>query len=207
MKLKVQKREVFWKKIKNLLKENFIPWIIYSKHIEKSIPVMFNRIEFLKLYAQAWESTPINIEGATKQLAMIHSLQIHPVTSQVIHVDFLAVKSDEKIEADIPIVFIWEAPVEKTKLGKIERLKDHILVEAFPNDLPHNIEIDLSKVETVNDVLFVRDIVLSDKVEILDSPDLPILTVVSLAELEEEEEEEKAPETSIDQKTEEPKKE
>jgi len=205
MKLKVQKREVFWKKVKLLLKENLIPGIIYSKHIETSIPVMFNRVEFLKLYAQAWESTPINIEWSTKQLAMIHSLQIHPVTNQVIHVDFLAVKSDEKIEAEIPLVFVWEAPVEKSKLWKIEKLKDSILVEAFPNDLPHNIEIDLSKVENTNDVLFVKDIVLGSKVHILDSLDLPILTVVSLADLEEEEDTTK--EEATDWKKEEPKKE
>ncbi len=196
MKLKVEKREVFWKKTKTLIKENLIPGVIYSKHLKKNIHVMFNRIEFIKLYAQAWESTPINIEWAAKQLAMIHTLQIHPVTSQVIHVDFLAVKSDEKIEAEIPLVFVWTAPVETQKLWKIERLKDSVLVEAFPNDLPHNIEIDLSKVETVNDLIFVKDVVLDKKVEMLDNPELPILTIVSLEDLGEEPEETKEEATS-----------
>jgi large subunit ribosomal protein L25 len=57
------------------------------------------------------------------------------------------------------------------------QIRDEVEVEAFPQDLPSKFEIDISVLETVNDVFFVKDLKVSDKVTILDDPELPILTV------------------------------
>jgi large subunit ribosomal protein L25 len=61
--------------------------------------------------------------------------------------------------------------------GKIMQIRDEIEVEALPQDLPSKIEVDISVLQTVNDVFFVKDLKVSDKVTILDDPELPILTV------------------------------
>ena len=68
---------------------------------------------------------------------------------------------------------------------KIQLVKDVVEVEAFPQDLPHNIEVDLASVESVNDVIFVKDLKVSNKVTILDDGEQPIVTVVELADEEE----------------------
>ena len=60
-------------------------------------------------------------------------------------------------------------------------------MEAFPQDLPHDITIDISVIKTMNDTIFVKDLKVSDKVEILDDLEQPIITVVKLAEEEVEE--------------------
>ena len=60
---------------------------------------------------------------------------------------------------------------------KIMLVKDEVEVEALPQDLPSKFEIDVSVIQTVNDVFFVKDLKVSDKVTILDDPELPILTV------------------------------
>lgn len=66
-------------------------------------------------------------------------------------------------------------------------VKDFVEVEAFPQDLPHDITIDISAIQNMNDVVFVKDLKVSSKVEILDDPEQAIITVVTMAEEEVEE--------------------
>ena len=68
------------------------------------------------------------------------------------------------------------------------QIRDEVEVEAFPQDLPNKFEIDISVLQTVNDVFFIKDLKVSDKVTILDDPELPILTVSVLSDEAEEEE-------------------
>ncbi|MBO7505295.1 hypothetical protein J6T66_04090 [bacterium] len=67
------------------------------------------------------------------------------------------------------------------------QIRDEVEVEAFPQDLPSKFEIDISVLQTVNDVFFIKDLKVSDKVTILDDPELPILTVSVLSDEPEEE--------------------
>ena len=68
------------------------------------------------------------------------------------------------------------------------QIRDEVEVEAFPQDLPNKFEIDISVLQTINDVFFIKDLKVSDKVTILDDPELPILTVSVLSDEAEEEE-------------------
>jgi large subunit ribosomal protein L25 len=76
------------------------------------------------------------------------------------------------------------------------QIRDEVEVEALPQDLPNKFEIDISVLQTVNDVFFVKDLKVSDKVTILDDPELPILTVSVLSDEPDEVEEEAATETA-----------
>ena len=117
---------------------------------------------------------------------MIQDIQLDPVTDVLIHIDFLAVNKDEKVTTEIPVKLIGESVVEKLGEGKIQLLKDFIEVEAFPQDLPHDITIDISAIKNINDVIVVRDLKFSDKVEVLDDPEQAVVTVLILTEEVEE---------------------
>jgi len=106
------------------------------------------------------------------------------VTDILMHVDFLAIKADEKVKTEVSIKLIGESSVEKLNLGKIQLVKDFIEVEAFPQDLPHDITIDISSIQDINDAIFVKDLKISNKVEILDDPEQVLVTVVTMAEEE-----------------------
>lgn len=68
-------------------------------------------------------------------------------------------------------------------------VKDTVEVEAFPQDLPQQIELDISQIKEANEVLFVKDLKVSNKVEILDDLEIPVVTVAKLSgELEESDE-------------------
>jgi large subunit ribosomal protein L25 len=70
------------------------------------------------------------------------------------------------------------------------QIRDEFEVEALTQDLPSKFEIDVSVLQTVNDVFFIKDLKVSDKVTILDDPELPILTVAVIEDEPAEEGEE-----------------
>ncbi|MDD3262234.1 MAG: 50S ribosomal protein L25 [Candidatus Absconditabacteria bacterium] len=186
MKLNVNIRQ--GEKSKDLRKEGNIPAIIYGKHLSAPVSVFCKKNDFIKKFKQAGYSTALTLEGkGVEELVLVQDMQLDPVSDIVLHVDFLAVKKDEKVSTEVPVILVGEAPVEKLGEGKIQLIKDFVEVEAFPQDLPHDIKIDISVIATLNDVVFVKDLKLSDKVKILDDMEQPILTVVTLAEEVEEE--------------------
>ena len=176
------------KKAKELRKEGLIPGIIYGKHLKEPIAVACKKNDIIKRYKEAGYSTPLTITGdKLDQLVLIQDIQVDPVTDILMHIDFLAVKADEKVTTEVPLRLVGESPIEKLWEGKIQLVKDFVEVEAFPQDLPHDITIDISVIQNMNDVIFVKDLKVSAKVEILDDPDQAIITVVTMAEEEIEE--------------------
>ena len=185
MKLMVTSRQD--KTAKELRKEGLIPGIIYGKHLKETIAVACPRNDLIKKYKEAGYSTPLTISGeGIDQLVLIQDIQLDPVTDVLIHIDFLAVNKDEKVTTEIPVKMIGESLIEKLGTGKIQLLKDFIEVEAFPQDLPHDVTIDISAIQTINDVIFVKDLKFSSKVEVLDDPEQAIVTVLIMTEEVEE---------------------
>ena len=197
MKLSVKKRDIHGKKVKNLRAQGLVPAVIYGKHVQaESISCVKN--DLLKVYKACWYSTPVELTGDVDHLVLINSLQLDPVSDEIISADFLAVSRTEKVAAKIPVVTFGESQLEKLNEGKIMLIKDEVEVEAFPQDLPSKFEVDISVLETVNDVFFVKDLKVSDKVTILDDPELPILTVSVLEDESAEEGEEAATATEAE---------
>ncbi|MFZ5341830.1 MAG: hypothetical protein ACOZBL_04790 [Patescibacteria group bacterium] len=69
----------------------------------------------------------------------------------------------------------------------MEQIKHHVLVEALPKDLPHDITVDVSAIVDINDVIFLKDLKVSNKVEIKENLELPVVTVATISQEEEEE--------------------
>lgn len=192
MELKVNiRKETSKQENKKLRKNGNVPAIIYWKHLKAAVQVSCLKNDFIKRFKDAGYSTPITLSGEwIDELVLIQDIQLDPVSDVVQHIDFLAVKKDEKVKTEVPIVLFWESAIEKSGEGRIQLIKDFVEVEAFPQDLPHDIKIDISKIERVWDTVFVKDLEISKNVKVLDDLEQPIITVVSL-----EEEVEKAPVT------------
>lgn len=174
-------------KSSQLRKDGNIPGIIYGKHLSAPISIFCQKNEFIKRFKEAWYSTALTLEWKwVEELVLVQDIQLDPVTDIVIHADFLAVKKDEKVKTEVPVLLVGESKVEKLWEWKIQLVKDFVEVEAFPQDLPHDIKVDISSIATANDVIFVKDLNISDKVKVLDAPEQPIITVLSLTEETEE---------------------
>ena len=196
MKLTVQVRTATGKKVKNLRKEGQLPAIVYGKSLENPVLLTCVKNDFIRVYREAGFSTPIELTGAIEQLVLLQDMQLDPVSDEVLTIDFLAVNRNEKVSASVPVVLVGESKVEKLNEGKVQLVKDIVEVEAFPQDLPHNIEIDVATIESINDVIFVKDLKVSNKVKVLDDGDQPVVTVVELADEEEASDEAATPEAT-----------
>lgn len=174
MELKVSKRQSG--KVKKILSQRQVPGIVYSKHIKEPIMVQFDKNEFLKLYKEAGSSSVITIKwDDIEQIALIHNLQLDPVTDALIHVDFLAVKKWEKVKAEVPVIVEWEDILEKAWL-KVNLIADYIELEAIPSKLPHNIKINVSEMQNGENI-HVEDLKLWDDIEIIADKDDVVLVV------------------------------
>lgn len=193
--LTAQVRTLIGKKARKLRKENKIPAVIYGQDQENQYLTLAVS-EFQKVYQQVGETGLIYVKfGDKEQPSIIRDHQTHPNKGTLLHVDFLAVNLAEKIEADIPLNFVGEAPAIKDLEGTLIEVKSEVQVEALPTDLVPEIEVDISQLQTFEDILHVKDIKAPSGITILDDPEETIATIEpprsdeELAELEEKPEE------------------
>lgn len=170
-----------------LRKKGRIPAVFYGEG-KKSTSVSISNIEFKKIWRQAGESSAVKISTGNEDIdVLIHEVQVDPVTSEPIHVDFLVIDMNKKIQVAIRLVFEGISNAVKTGLGNLIKVLHEIEIEALPRDLPQNLIVDITKLKTLADVIVVSDIKLpSGVIAITNSTDI----VASIVEQEEEPEEE-----------------
>lgn len=189
MKLKIQKRDVLGKKVKNLRKQGLVPLVVYGKSLSNPLHLMCDRIEFVKMYKKVGTSTPITLEwDGIKQMVLIYDMQLDPVSDMLTHIDFIAIQKWQKVSTDVSVVLVGEAPIEKEGEWQVQLLKDTIEIEAVPSNLPKEFQIDISEIKDSNDTIHLGDVKMPEWVELLEDPDQTVVTVVQLWWEEEEEE-------------------
>ena len=171
------KREITGRRVAGLRKAGKLPGVLYG-HEVKTQHIEMNERDFAKAFKTAGESTIVNlvVDGQT-QPVLIHDVQNHYLNGQPIHVDFYAVDMTEKIKVKVPLHFIGEAPAVKALGGTLVKNLIEVEVECLPGDLPHDFEVDISNLNTFEDVIRVSDLKVSDKVIVLAPPDEVAVTV------------------------------
>lgn len=176
--MSAQPRTKLGRRAKTELKERRIPAVLYGAGVE-SRPISVGRSEFIKLYNTAGQSALIDVTVGSEApvKALIKELQLHPITTYPIHIDFYQVRMDQEIEADIPLVFIGESSAVKNDGGTLIKSMDEVAVRCLPGDLPHEIEVDLSKLVTFEDAITIGSLVVAKGVEFIDDLEQTIATV------------------------------
>jgi large subunit ribosomal protein L25 len=186
--LKADKREVTGRKVKNLRKDGLLPANIFGKKI-KSQSIQIDQAEFQKIFKEVGETGLVELQiGNDKRPVLISNLQVDPISGLPIHADLYQVDLKEKVTAQVPVELTGESPAEKQGLGTVVQQLDEVEVEALPADLPDHFTVDLTKLEKVDDAMFVKDLdVDTKKVEIKDDPEQIVVKVEGLREEEPEE--------------------
>lgn len=186
--LAAQKREVLGRKVKTLRKQGLLPAHVYGHKIE-TIHVQVKAADFKKVFEQAGETGIVDLQiGAAKHPTLIRNVQIHPVTDEILHIDFYQVNLSEKVKVNIPLEITGEAPAEQKKVGLLLTPVSEIEIEALPTDLPESIEVDVSKLENIGDEIRVKDLPIDkSKVEVLAEEDLVVVSIGELVTREQQE--------------------
>ncbi|MEO5645951.1 MAG: 50S ribosomal protein L25 [Candidatus Paceibacterota bacterium] len=169
-----------------LREQDMIPAVYYGAG-KDAVSIAVPAKEFIKVYKEAGENTAVILTiGGEKISTIIHAMQRDPMTGAALHVDFLIIDMKKEIEVAIPIEFTGVAEAEKAGLGTVVKSIHEVEVRALPNDLPHNFEIDITSLATLEDQIHVKDIKLPKGVTMITDGEE---VVVSMAHFIEETEE------------------
>ena len=105
----------------------------------------------------------LSVEGE-EVLALARQIQRHATRGILQHVDFIRVRRDTAVSAEVPLHLVGEAPGTKQG-GKLEQQLFTVTVAAKPDKIPSSIDIDISGLE-LGDQIHVADIPVSDGVVI-----------------------------------------
>jgi len=175
-KLNVNKREGSGKKAsKQLRREGGIPGVYYSHDSKESISFSIDPKELFE--AQKSGAHIFNISVGTKKRNVIFkSVQYHPVTDDILHIDLYGVKMDEKITVKVSIHLTGDATGVKEEGGVLNSPTSEIEVSCFPMDIIGAINVDVSEL-SIGDSMQVGDVKLDDKHTLMSSPDAVVASV------------------------------
>lgn len=166
-----EKRDIFGRKVKTLRKKGLIPANIFGKDI-KSEAISVDAKQFNEVYTKAGETQIISLDNRP---VLVSNMSIHPITQEILHVDFRQVDLKEKITANVPVEIIGESDAEKQGLGTIVQQIDEVEVEALPTDLPEKIEVNIEGLLEVDQAIYVKDLKFGGDVEVKVDPELIVV--------------------------------
>lgn len=189
LELDVSKREVTGKKVRFLRRQGFIPGNIYGHGIDSvAVQTDVKALKQLLTHAGQTDLISLKLSGAKAPTkVLIRDIQRNPRNNELLHVEFYQVRMTDKIKADVPVVLVGEAPVLKNVKGSsLFQLIDSLHIEALPDDLPHNVEVDVSILEELDHVIYVKDIPLSKGVTLFSDEEQVVVKVAEARKAEEE---------------------
>lgn len=178
LKLDAKLRTVTGKQVKNLRKAGSVPAVMYG-HGTKPTNLAVESRAFDKVFAKAGESSLVDlaIDGGAGVKVLIQDVQHDVLRDTVSHIDFRAVNMNEKLEADVAFKFVGESPAVKASGAILVRAMDAVTVRCLPNDLVHEIEIDLSTLANVDDRITIGDLAALNGIEFMAGPEEVIVVV------------------------------
>lgn len=174
------------KKTRFLRRRGLTPANLYGPKID-SIALQIQTSHLQQVLVQGGRNALLSIKVAGEKdsrAAIIRALQVHPVTDELVHVDFLQVDVTRTISAEIPVVLVGESPLPKGQT-LITQAISSVQVEGLPMDIPRSVEVDISILIEIDQSIWVRDLQLPPNIEVLTDPD-QLVVKAALARVVEE---------------------
>lgn len=182
-KLDIETRKSVGKKAAKVIrKAGKIPSVLYYKG-EQPINISIDKQVFYQAIKSEQRIYEMNIKNES-QYVMIKEIQYHPVTDEMIHVDFMRVRRTEKMTILVPITLVGK-PVGVTEGGILSQAMNQIEISCYPTNVPEHIEVDVDHLG-LNSSVSVADVNVDDEdIDILSAADLNVASVIPPAAEEE----------------------
>src|SRR5436190_2689758 len=166
-----------------------IPAVIYGRqakpqNLELSAKEMENLIHH-SVSENLLVDLAVKDDARPKRLALVQEVQHHPLSGNVLHVDFHEVAENEKVTIMIPVNTVGEAIGVKTSGGVLEHVLFKIKVRALPKDLPEVIVADVSHLN-IGDAIHLGEIKVAEGVEVIGDKNIPVISCAAPRTEEEE---------------------
>jgi large subunit ribosomal protein L25 len=168
-----------------LRKSNFVPCVVYGEG-KKTVPLKIERGRLIKfMHAHhGGENMVITLKvaspamkGFDERAVLIKELQTHPVSGDILHVDFNEISLTKRIEVKVPIHSKGDAVGVKQDGGTLEHILWEVELECLPTQIPEKIEVDVTNMK-IGDSVQVKDLVMPEGVTLKHELDAIVFSLV-----------------------------
>jgi large subunit ribosomal protein L25 len=183
--LAAESRDVTGKHVARLRRAGKLPGVVFGHGVESSnVTVDAHEFELFRKHSGSNTLLDLVVDGKATP-AIVHGVQIHPVSRRPLHVDLFAVRMTEELTVDVPIVTTGCTPLIERESGTLNHLNT-VRVRALPDHLPHSIEVAIDGLTSFEDAIHVRDLTVPSDAHILNDPDEIVVRILAPRVVEEE---------------------
>ena len=178
----IERLELGTSNVRRLRVAKVVPGVVYGKGKKTvSIKVPGKEIRQVK-GGRVAENVLLDLvigEGKvqTKRTVIVKEIQKDPIKGDWLHIDFNEISLREKLKTPVPIEVTGEAK-GVTEGGVLDHIMYELEVECFPTDIPEHISVDVTNLE-IGHTLYVKDLVIPEKVTIITNLELPVISVAA----------------------------
>ncbi len=182
-----ERRTVFGKKVKRLRRLGRTPGVIAGPVVPEPIPVAVDEREFERAFHHVGTARLVDlvVDGTTYPV-FIREVALHPVTREILNVEFYAPDLARPVTVTVPVVTVGELAPDV--VGVVTIQTPELEIRALPDAVPEHIEVDLSLLSTERTVIHAGEIPLPVGVELETDPDVVVVVVEEAEEAEAAEE-------------------
>ncbi|GHS93915.1 50S ribosomal protein L25 [Synergistales bacterium] len=164
-----------------LRREGFTPCVFYGPELPEPVVGKIGSAYITRLLAGVrWETMRLTIKlpSGAEEMGIIREVQRHPLTGNIVHIDFMRLLKDRKVTVNVPIhIHGKEACVGLKDGGILENLHE-IEIETLPITIPDSIDVDISAL-ALGDMIHVSDLKLGEGLAILADPDEVLVNIAA----------------------------
>jgi large subunit ribosomal protein L25 len=165
---------------KRLLRGGKIPGILYGPKTQ-AVALEFDKRDFTNRIAGLQGSHLVRLKSASSALAekvaLVKSMQFHPISGDVIHADLYEVDLTATIQVRVPLRFVGRA-LGVTRGGILQPIVREIEVECLPLDIPESFSVDVSALD-IGDSVHVAELAIPEGVTAVTEASQALVTVVT----------------------------
>lgn len=177
--LSLSRRQIIGKKVKTLRRKGIVPVHMYGSGTE-ALSLQTYALELQQLLPRVGTNVPLSIrleDDSGENICFVREVQRHPVTEEILHVDFLRVDVSQAIQAEVPINVTGVSPAVRDLNGTLLLQMQSILVEALPMNVPASFEVDISGLDDFEKAVYVGDVAVGSLVTLITGTDEMIARV------------------------------
>ena len=178
-------RSVTGKKVGRLRRRGIVPVHLYGGD-KGPVSLQADGHTLSRMLPEVGTNVPVavSVPGEVGEtICFVREVQRHPVSEDLLHVDFMRVDAEQRLRTEVPLVFVGEALAVRDG-GTLVQQMSSLPVEALPLEMPASIEVDISGLTSFDMAVYVRDLATSVNVDILSEPGDVICRVLPPRKLE-----------------------
>ena len=164
-------------------KSGKVPGVFYSHDSKKSTPFYINIADLKDAQKSGSRVFNINV-GNKKRTVLFKSVQYHPITDEIIHVDLYGIKMDQTVVVNILVKLFGTAKGVQEEGGILVQGLNELEIECLPMDIPESVEVDISHL-ALGESFRVEDLDEIEKITVKSSPDQILASVTQMMKEEE----------------------